>query len=275
MLGLFPPPLWGRVRERGRGHAACKDQRSVSAAVREALRRRTHDARRRLCCGDYLKRRTTWTALGFRRQAPIGNFIADFVCHSARSGCRDRWREPRFRDRVKTRDARTRCVVLRSQGYRGAALHQRAGDEEFEWRCGSHSQTAMPRLPGPPSLTLPHKGGGNRPARADGSLPRKRGRGASGERAVKRHDEIHPRVAQGASRHRSFARRDRRQAHHDRARGRARRGQGGAAGALCHRARRRGEAASECRPAAGVHGGYRRRAIRCRSCAARRMRARA
>ena len=72
------------------------------------------------------------------------------------------------------------------------------------------------------------------------------------------HDEIHPLLAQGASRHRPLARRDRRQAHHDRARGRGRRRTRRSAWRLRHRARGRGQAASERRPAARLHGRYRR-----------------
>ncbi len=117
---------------------------------------------------------------------------------------------------------------------------------------------------------------GRRPLALPLRLPPARFPDAGGgiERVIPRdHDEIHPRLAQGASRHRSAARRDRRQADHDRARGRAHRGQGQAACAVRHRARGRGEAASQRRPAARLHGRYRRAAIRSRSCAARRTRA--
>ena len=67
--------------------------------------------------------------------------------------------------------------------------------------------------------------------------------------------------------------RDRRDADHDRPRGRRRRGPGRAARALRHRLGDRGRAAPERRPAARLHGRYRRRASRCRSSAARPMRA--
>ena len=88
-------------------------------------------------------------------------------------------------------------------------------------------------------------------------LPPARFPDAGGRIELVTHDEIHPRLAQGASRHRPRARRDHRQADHDRARGRARRGHGQAARAVHHRARGRGQAASERRPAARLHGRYR------------------
>ena len=58
------------------------------------------------------------------------------------------------------------------------------------------------------------------------TLPRRRGRGRQDERAGRSSHEIHPLLAEGTSRHRRAGRKARRQAHHDRARGRAHRGQG-------------------------------------------------
>ena len=66
-------------------------------------------------------------------------------------------------------------------------------------------------------------------------------------------------LAARTSRHRRAARRPHRQAHHDRARGRERRGQGADARAVHHRARDRGEAASQRRPPARLHGRHRQR----------------
>ncbi len=68
-------------------------------------------------------------------------------------------------------------------------------------------------------------------------------------------------------------RKARRQAHHDRARGRAHRGQGEGACAVHHRAGDLRRAASQCGPPARLHGRYRRRVsagagrVRCAECA--------
>src|SRR5262249_3006170 len=60
-------------------------------------------------------------------------------------------------------------------------------------------RSSMPRANRLPSLTLPPKAGGNAPTQAEG------------------HNEIHPALAQRASRNQRISARDRRQAHHDRA----------------------------------------------------------
>jgi hypothetical protein len=72
-------------------------------------------------------------------------------------------------------------------------------------------------------------------------------------------NEIHPLLAERTPRHRRFAAGDRRQAHHDRAGGRGRRGQGGATQAARRRRGRLRRKAPQRRPAARVHGGRRRR----------------
>ena len=72
-------------------------------------------------------------------------------------------------------------------------------------------------------------------------------------------NEIHPVLAERPLRDHGAARRDRRQAHHDRARGRERRGQGGAAQAVRHRRRHLGREASQRGPSQGLHGRHRRR----------------
>ena len=73
--------------------------------------------------------------------------------------------------------------------------------------------------------------------------------------------EVHARLAQGASRHRRAAGGYRRQAHHDRARSRARRGQGGGAQAVRHCFRHLCREAPECRPPARLHGRHRGRQV--------------
>ncbi len=78
-------------------------------------------------------------------------------------------------------------------------------------------------------------------------------------RAESPRHEIHPALAQGASRHRRVAAGDRRQAHHDWARGRECRGQGKPAQAVRDRIGNLGRKAPERGSPARLHGGHRRR----------------
>ncbi len=78
-------------------------------------------------------------------------------------------------------------------------------------------------------------------------------------RAPSTRDEIHPLLAQDASRHERFAGSGRREAHHDRARGREDRGPREAARAVHGRPRALGRKASQRRQAQGLHGRDRRR----------------
>jgi phenylalanyl-tRNA synthetase alpha chain len=87
-----------------------------------------------------------------------------------------------------------------------------------------------------------------------------------------RRDEVHPRLAQGASRHQRVARRDHARLDRYRARARIGRGSRGQARAVHRRLRRRGAPAPRCRPAARVHRRYRQRE-ESRWCAARPTRA--
>ena len=132
-----------------------------------------------------------------------------------------------------------------------------------------------------PPLTIPPQGErytlGIRAETSSSTIPLppppQRGRGLLRRAESQRH-EIHPLLAERASRHHGVARPDRRQAHHDRARGRGRRGQGEAL-----------EPSSSplSSPPSSIPNADRLRvcmvdigevakAIRCRSCAGRRMR---
>jgi very-short-patch-repair endonuclease len=105
--------------------------------------------------------------LGFRRQVPMQRYIADFVCHAARlvvelDGESHDFESSQQRDRA--RDA-----WFESQGYvvlrymNNEVLTNLAGVVEHI------RQTAAARASGlPPSLALPHKGGGNIAEQASG-----------------------------------------------------------------------------------------------------------
>jgi very-short-patch-repair endonuclease len=102
--------------------------------------------------------------LGFRRQVPIGNFIADFVCHAARVVVEIDGESHDFASR-QDRDTK-RDAWFGSQGYAVLRFTNEQVMKNLNGVVEVIRQTAIPRLPVPPSLTLPHKGGGNRPARA-------------------------------------------------------------------------------------------------------------
>ncbi len=98
--------------------------------------------------------------LGFRRQVPMEAYIADFICHAARlvvelDGESHDFESSQQRDRV--RDA-----WFESQGY---VVLRFTNDQVLTNLAGVVEvirKTAAGRTRGlPPSLALPHKGGGN------------------------------------------------------------------------------------------------------------------
>jgi very-short-patch-repair endonuclease len=96
--------------------------------------------------------------LAFRRQVPMRQFIADFVCHAARlvidGGSHD------FENRQR-RDRR-RDGWFASQQYLVLRFSNEQVLKNLEGVIESIRETASARLKQlPPSLTLPHKGGGN------------------------------------------------------------------------------------------------------------------
>jgi very-short-patch-repair endonuclease len=94
--------------------------------------------------------------LAFRRQAPIGPYIADFCCHAARliievdGGSHD-WDE-----RLKRDAARDRWFA--SQRYHVLRFTNEDVLRNLEGVIASIRAAASAV---PPSLSLPHKGGGN------------------------------------------------------------------------------------------------------------------
>jgi len=100
--------------------------------------------------------------LGFRRQVPIRNYIADFVCHSARLIIEIDGETHDFQSR-QLRD-KARDEWFESQGY--AVLRFTNSDvlQNLNGVVELIRETASLRSRGaPPSLSLPHKGGGNPP----------------------------------------------------------------------------------------------------------------
>ena len=97
--------------------------------------------------------------LGFRRQVPMGRYIADFVCHAARIVVEVDGESHGFESRQqhdKSRDA-----WFTAQGYQVLRFSNEDVLTNLEGVLEGIRQSAIPRLPVPPSLTLPRKGGGN------------------------------------------------------------------------------------------------------------------
>jgi very-short-patch-repair endonuclease len=98
--------------------------------------------------------------LAFRRQAPIGRYIVDFVCHSARliveidGGSHD------FAERIE-RD-RIRDHWLMSRGFHVLRFTNADVLKNLEGVVIAIRENAGARIAdAPPSLSLPRKGGGN------------------------------------------------------------------------------------------------------------------
>jgi very-short-patch-repair endonuclease len=98
--------------------------------------------------------------LSFRRQVPLGKFIVDFVCHAARIVIELDGESHDFVSRHR-RDG-LRDAWLASQGY---IVLRFTNAEVLKNLAGVTEQIRATAVKGignrPPSLALPHKGGGN------------------------------------------------------------------------------------------------------------------
>jgi very-short-patch-repair endonuclease len=120
--------------------------------------------------------------LSFRRQVPIRNYIADFVCHSARLIVELDGETHDFESRQQ--EDRRREIWFESQGYAVLRFTNEEVVKNLDGVVIVIAETATSRLRSiPPSLSLPHKGGGNPPIAISRvahalspPLPRKRGR---------------------------------------------------------------------------------------------------
>src|SRR5215831_607370 len=139
--------------------AVVKKAPSAGAGARaRALRREMTEAEKRLW--QILRSRQT-EGYRFRRQVPIGGFIADFVCHEARlivevdGGQHDPSSEAEA--------SRTR--FLEAEGYRVLRFWNTEVLENAEGVRSAvaenlHPVTLTRIAPGTPTPTLPHQGGG-------------------------------------------------------------------------------------------------------------------
>jgi len=97
------------------------------------------------------------TRLGFRRQAPMGDYIADFVAHSCKLVVEVDGESHDFEERIRHDEKRDEWFV--SRGYRVLRFTNEDVMKNLEGVALAILQAAEPGAP--PSLTLPRKGGGN------------------------------------------------------------------------------------------------------------------
>ena len=112
-------------------------------------------------------------APGFRRQAPMGNYIADFVSHSCKLVIEVDGESHDFESRLRHDERRDEWFA--SRGYRVLRFTNDDVMKNLEGvvlAIGLAAEQAAP-----PSLTLPRKGGGN--ISAEGA--RRMARGAKGK----------------------------------------------------------------------------------------------
>jgi very-short-patch-repair endonuclease len=153
----LPPPLRGRVGERGMPHTP----------VDEAQRARAKQLRRTMTRAETLLWRhlkaNRLAGLGFRRQSPMGNYIADFVSHSCKLVVEVDGESHDFEERIRRDDRRDQWFA--SRGYRVLRFTNDDVTKNLEGVVMAIGQAAEQAAPF--SLTLPRKGGGN--SSADGA----------------------------------------------------------------------------------------------------------
>jgi len=99
--------------------------------------------------------------LGFRRQVPFRNYIADFVCMSAKIIVELDGESHDFEERQKADQSRD--VFFASEGFQVLRFTNEQLMSNLEGVVEVIRQTAASRASGsPPSPTLPHKGGWSR-----------------------------------------------------------------------------------------------------------------
>jgi len=104
--------------------------------------------------------------LGFRRQAPMGNYIADFVAHSCKLVVEVDGESHNFEERIRHDEERDRWFA--SRGYRVLRFTNDDVLKNLEGVVLAILQAAEQAAP--PSLALPRKGGGNAAGDAAGDL---------------------------------------------------------------------------------------------------------
>src|ERR1700730_12926606 len=140
------------------------------AVVNERQRSRAKQLRQTVTRAEtllwrYLKANRT-DGLGFRRQVPIRNYIADFVCFSAQLIVELDGESHDFEERQKADQNRDAFFV--SEGFQILRFTNDQVMSNLEGVVEVIRQTTASRMRGfPPSPPLPHKGGGSSEASPD------------------------------------------------------------------------------------------------------------
>jgi very-short-patch-repair endonuclease len=103
--------------------------------------------------------------LAFRRQCPMGSYIADFVSHSCKLIVEVDGESHNFESRIRHDDRRDEW--FRARGYRVLRFSNDDVLKNLEGVVISIAEAATRGLP--PSLTLPRRGGGNAATSSDGA----------------------------------------------------------------------------------------------------------
>jgi len=134
------------------------------ADVSELQRNRAKSLRKKMTRAEtllwrYLKAHHI-DGLGFRRQVPMRGYIADFVCHAARLVIELDGETHDFESRQRNDQRRDAWMISQ-----GCAVLRFANDEVLANLSGVIEAIRMSARSqiqsSPPSLSLPHKGGGN------------------------------------------------------------------------------------------------------------------
>jgi very-short-patch-repair endonuclease len=149
-------------------HAVVSDpQRSRAKQLRRAM------TRAETLLWRYLKA-NRMDGVGIRRQTPIGNFIADFVCFSSKIIIEVDGESHDFEERQKA-DQR-RDAFFAAEGFQVLRFTNEQVMTSLEGVVEVIRQAASGGARGlPPSLTLPHKGGGNTNTDQSNSTDKSRG----------------------------------------------------------------------------------------------------
>ena len=149
-------------------HAVVSDrQRSRAKQLRRAM------TRAETLLWRYLKA-NRMDGVGIRRQTPIGNFIADFVCFSSKIIIEVDGESHDFEERQKA-DQR-RDAFFAAEGFQVLRFTNEQVMTSLEGVVEVIRQATSGGARGlPPSLTLPHKGGGNTNTDQSNSTDKSRG----------------------------------------------------------------------------------------------------
>ncbi|MGY8710540.1 endonuclease domain-containing protein [Bradyrhizobium sp. 18BD] len=148
------------------------------AVVSERQRSRAKQLRRTMTRAEtllwrYLKANRL-DGVGIRRRTPIGNYVADFVCFSSKLIIELDGESHEFEERQKA-DQR-RDAFFAAEGFHVLRFTNEQVMPNLEGVVEAIRQAASAGARGsPPSLTLPHKGGGNTNTDQSNSTDKSRG----------------------------------------------------------------------------------------------------